>query len=74
MLPAWWALTLSWEFHVGLVCLKALRRVVARWEMDIGSEGGSITIAVLVREADTSASISWVLDSSSIEAVRVHRV
>jgi hypothetical protein len=71
VLPAAGAVAVGGELHIGLVRIKALRGVVAGWEVDIGTEGGGIAIAVLIWEADTSALVPRVLDSDSMEAVRV---
>jgi hypothetical protein len=69
VLPAFWAVSVGWELHVRLVRVEALGGVVARWKVDIGTERGGIAIAVLVREADTSTGVGWVLDPDSVEAV-----
>lgn len=72
--PSLWAVTMCRELHVGLVVVQALRRIVAGWEVDISTERRGISIAVLIGEADTSASISWILDSYSMETIRVRGV
>ena len=71
VLPALRAVTIGWESHVGLVRIKALRGVVAGREVDVSAEGRGVAVAVLVREADTGTSVSWILDSHSMKTVRV---
>ena len=69
VLPACGAVAVGWELHVGLVCIQTLRFVVAGREVDVGTKGRSKAIAVLVREADTSTLVAWILDADSVEAV-----
>jgi hypothetical protein len=69
VLPARGAVAVGWEFHVGLVRIQTLRWVVAGREVDVGTERRSIAIAVLVRKADTSTLVTWILDTDSVEAV-----
>jgi hypothetical protein len=57
--------------HVVLVVVDASRLVQARREMDISTERGSVTITVLVWESNTCTCVSWVLNTNSMEAIRV---
>jgi hypothetical protein len=67
--PSFWAVSVGWELHVGLVRVEALGGVVARWEVDICTEWRSIPITVLIREANTRAGVSRVLDPDSMKTV-----
>ena len=60
--------------HVVLIIVNGLRFVIARWEVNIGTERRSIAVAVLIWEAYTCSSVSWVLNAGSVETIRVHRV
>lgn len=69
-----WAVTIGRPDHVVLVVVDGLGFVVARWEVDIRTKRRSITVAVLVRETYTCSCISWVLNTDSMETIRVDRV
>src|SRR2546421_693031 len=55
--------------HVVFVVLKASARIVAGWEVDIGTEGRSVAVAVYVWKADTGTFVIWVLDADTVHAV-----
>lgn len=69
VLPTFWTISVSWELHIGLVRIQALGRVVAGWKVDVSTEGRSIAITILVREADTGASVCWILDPDPMETI-----
>lgn len=72
--PTSWAVAFGRPLHVGFVRINPLRGIVAGWEVYISTERGSVTVAVLIREADTGASVPWILDSNSVQTVRAGRV
>jgi hypothetical protein len=74
VLPTFWAVSVGRELHVGLVCVQPCGGIVARWEVNISTQGRSIAIAVLIWETHTSTCVAWVLDSNSIKPGRTDRV
>jgi len=55
--------------HVVFVVLEASGSVVAGWEVDIGTEGRGVAVAVHVWKADTGIFVIWVLDTDTVHAV-----
>jgi hypothetical protein len=55
--------------HVVLVVIEASGRVVAGWEVDVGTERGGVAVAVHVRKADAGSLVVWVLDTDAVHAV-----
>lgn len=72
--PAGWAVAVGGPLHVVLVVGQAGSGVPARGEVDFGSEGRSIAVAVLVGEPNTGAAVVWILDTDAVETVRVDGV
>lgn len=55
--------------HVVLVVVEASGRVVAGWEVDVGTEGGGVAVAVHVWKTDSGTLVVWVLDTDAVHAV-----
>jgi hypothetical protein len=74
VVPIFWTVSVVRELHVGPVRVQTLGGVIARWEVNISTQGRSITIAFLVRETNSGTSIIWILDSNSVQPVGIDRV
>lgn len=72
--PAGRAVVVGRPVHVLLVVIEASSRVVAGWEVDISSERGGVPITILVGKPYTSASIVRILNTNTVQAVRVRWV
>lgn len=59
------------EDHVCLVSVDTGCGVVAGWEMNVGTEGRSITIAALVGETNTCTRICRVLNTDAMKTIRI---
>lgn len=57
--------------HVVLVVVEASGRIVAGWEVNVGTEGRGVAVAVYVWKADAGTLVVWVLDTDAVHAVRV---
>jgi hypothetical protein len=57
--------------HVILVVIEGDIGVVARWEMNIGTERGGVAVAVHVRKACPSTFVAGILHPDAVHAVRV---
>ncbi len=64
----------AWPCHVVLVVVETGCRVIAGWEMDVGTKRRCISVAVLIREAGTCTCIVGIDDPRAVHAVRVHWV
>jgi hypothetical protein len=59
----------AWKLHILFIVIKTSGRVVARREVDVGTERRSETIAVLVREAHTGGFVVWVTNSDAMKTI-----
>lgn len=72
--PARWAVAVGGKLHIGLIGIEPGSRVVAGREMDISSEWRGISIAVLIWETNTSTQVLRILNTNTMQTVRVDRV
>jgi hypothetical protein len=90
MSEASWAVTLGWPCDrsfvvkrikelitlgvIGCHCGRIGLIVPARWEGNISAKGRSIAIAVLVWETNTGSRVGWVLNTNTMETIRVRGI
>lgn len=60
--------------HVILVGADTLGWIVAGWEMNIGSQRGSIAITLLIGEANSLSIDVWILNTNTIHTSRSRRI
>lgn len=59
------------EGHVCLVVMKPSLRIIALWEMNIGTQRRRIAIAVHMREPSARSGIIWILNTNAVEPIGI---
>lgn len=63
--------TAGWPLHVVLVASDALGRIIAGWEVNVGTQRRGITITFLIGETNTGTSVSGILDTYTRSTIGV---